>query len=430
MKTLLMIASSQNPDLLRTPRALGLRLLLAAGKAPEDTDLYDEHLPVNEFDEEAVLAAVRAHLAAGGAVDAVACFHEGCLHVAAAVAEELGLPGNPVQAVWNMRDKYRCAGVLRDAGVPSPETRLVTDPRSASEAAEQIGFPLVVKPQSSAMSQGVVKVNDLSELDQAISLIDTVYTSDGFSDGRYRVDNIGKIYIHPRLRGIVLQEYLPGPEIAVDVVYGDGVYRPLVIHDKPLPFVHHFIEGAYVTPSELDADVQARVLDVTVRALRALGATAGGAHVELRVTPDGPKILEVNGRLGGTTAFVQESIHASVGVWGPREYLRAVLGERPDGPTHDPRPAGFTALLAPRTGEIAAFHGAQEVLQIPGIQAVRWMNKPGDHVVIDYPANPVSCFALVLATGQTRADVLAALVEADRTLRPVYADELVKEPAQ
>ena len=421
----LMIAPSLNPDLLRTPRQMGLGLILAAREMPPGADMVDVHLPVDEFDEDAVLKTVRNFLARGGTVDAVACFHEGCLHVAARVAAELGLPGNSAEAVRAMRDKHLCGVLLEQHGVPGPRTRLATDLDGLRRQAAEIGYPVVVKPQSSAMSQGVMKVDNEEGLAAAFQVVQRVYEAPGFQDGPYSVGNIGRIYIHPDMRGMVVQEYLTGPEVAVDLVYGAGVYAPLAIHDKPLPFRNHFIEGTYVTPSSLPEPVQRQVVDVAIAALTALDATVGAAHVELRVTAEGPKIIEVNGRLGGTSAFVQESIRESVGVWGPAEYLQVVLGGPPSpAHAHPPRPAGFTPLLAERSGEIAGFHGAAEAAGIPGVRAIRWMNKPGDHVVIAYPANPISCFALVLSTGETREDVLRALAIAGETLHPLYADQV------
>lgn len=423
-RVLLLIASSPNPDLMRTPHELGLEVVLVAAVPPEDSGLYDVHLAADAMDEAAVLAAVRAHLAAGGRVDAVATFHEGSLHVAARICAELGLPGNSTEAVRAMRDKYVTGSRLAAAGVPTPITRVATTFDEALAAAAEIGFPLVLKPQASASSQGVTKVADEGELKAAFDNITALYEPDVFRDGAYTVPNVARIYAYPEARGVLIQEYLVGDEFAVDLVYGGGEYRPLAIHDKPYPFAEpHFIEGAYATPSLLPEDRRRLVEATAVAALKALGATVGGAHVELRLTAAGPKVIEVNGRLGGTTAYVQESIRESTGVWGPREYLRAVLGEPVDFTVRpQPTPAGFTPLLADRTGELAAFEGVADAEAVPGVIGLRWMARPGDHVVIKYPENPVSCFALVLARGETRDDVLTALRDAEKVLKPVYAN--------
>ncbi|MGW6912695.1 ATP-grasp domain-containing protein [Kitasatospora sp. NPDC054939] len=423
-RTLLLIASSQNPDLLRTPHDLGLTLVLASKTPPADGSVYDVHLAVDEMDEDAVLAAVRAHLDGGGRIDAVATFHEGALHVAARVGAELGLPGNSAESVRAMRDKFVTGQRLDEAGVPTPATRVVTTLEGARAVAAELGYPLVLKPQASASSQGVTKVADDAELVAAFTNISGLYGPDEFRDGDYAVPNVARIYAYPQAQGVLVQEYVSGEEYAVDLVYGGGEYRLLAIHDKPYPFAEpHFIEGAYATPSALPESEQQLLVDTAVAALKALGATTGGAHVELRLTDRGPRIIEVNGRLGGTTAFVQESIRESTGVWGPREYLRAVLGEPVDFVRRErPTPAGFSPLLADRTGELAGFDGIEEVTAVPGVIGLRWMAKPGDHVVIKYPENPVSCFALVLARGETREQVLSALEGAEKVLKPVYTD--------
>lgn len=423
-RTLLLIATSANPELLRTPRELGLTVVLAATTKPADESVYDVHLPVDELDETAVLDAVRTYLAEGGHLDAVATFHEGALHVAARVSAELGLPGNSPDAVRAMRDKFVTGQLLHAAGVPCPTTRIATTYDQALAAAGEIGFPVVLKPQASGASQGVTKVADEAELKAAFDNISGIYDVESFDEDGYSVPNVAQVYAYPDAQGVLIQEYLKGDEFAVDLVYGGGDYRLLAIHDKPYPFAEpHFIEGAYATPSLLPKKEQDRLVRTAVDALKALGATVGGAHVELRLTDSGPKIIEVNGRLGGTNAFVQESIRESTGVWGPREYLRAVLGEPVDFTAKpQPTPAGFTPLLADRTGQLAEFEGADKAKALPGVVALRWMAKPGDHVVIKYPENPVSCFVLVLARGESREEVLSALQDAEKTIKPIYAD--------
>ncbi|KAA2261097.1 ATP-grasp domain-containing protein [Solihabitans fulvus] len=420
-KTLVMISSSLNPDLLHTPRKMGLKVVLVAAAPPRDPAAFDCHLPVDELDEDAVLDAVLGYIAEHGEVHAVATFHEGSLHVAARLAKELGLPGNSPEAARAMRDKFLTGRILAEAGVGTPVTLLATTLDQARAAARQLGYPLVVKPQSGASSQGVIKVRDDAELDAAFTLVNDLYRVREFTDGQFSAPNLGHIFFYPNLRGVLVQEYVTGEEVAIDLVYGDGVFEALAIHDKPVPFAeHHFFETTYVTPSVLPQAVQRDVVDTAVNALRALGATVGAAHVELRVTDAGPKIIEVNGRLGGTTAYVQESIRESTGVWGPLEYLRAVLGERPRGPQGRRGHAGFTPLMAERTGRIERFEGVEEVERMPGVIGIRWMSRPGDHLVVKYPENPASYFALVLARGEDRAEVLRALREAERVLRPVY----------
>ena len=361
-----MVASSQNPELLATPRELGLNVVLASATPPADRSRYDVHLAVDERDEGQVREAVRREVDRGLRVDGVACFHEGSIHVAAAVAAELGLPGNSPDSVLSMRDKHRTSAVLTDAGIGAPRSMLVGSADEAARAAEKFGFPAVVKPRSSASSQGVTKVSTAAEAEDAYRAASDLHHLREFRIGEYTVPNIGHVYLHPDAPGVLVQEYVPGPEFAIDLVYGDGAFEVLAVHAKPSPWDGpYFIERTYLTPPQLSPQDEAAVADTAVAALRAVDATVGGAHVEVRLSPDGPKVIEVNGRLGGTTAFVQESIRESTGAWGPREYLRAVLGERPTAGSGR-RPTGFTALLAEETGRIEGFTGIEETEAIPG----------------------------------------------------------------
>lgn len=425
-KKLLVVASSLNPELLRTPHDLGLFVVLAATTPPTDSSLYDHHLPVDELDPEAMSAAVAAYVAEGNRIDAVACFHEGALRSAARVTADLGLPGNSPQAVMAMRDKNLTPTVLAAAGIRAPRTRVVASADEAVAAAQEFGFPVVLKPQSSASSQGVAKASSPAAVAGVYAELAGLHQRPDIRQGPYVTSNIAKIFMDPALTGVLVQEHIDGPEYAIDLVYANGEFFVLGIHDKPFEWAgDYFIEQIYATPTTLAPQQEAELVEVAVRALQAVGATTGAAHVEIRLSPQGPTVIEVNGRLGGTTAYVQESIRACTGIWGPRAYLQAVLGQRPEATPTRRVPTGFVAILAERTGRIERYEGVDETLALPGVQGIRWMHPPGADVVIDYPANPAICVALVLATGDSRDQVMATLAEAERTLRPILTGDLV-----
>lgn len=423
--TLLMVASSFNEQLLRTPRALGLHVALAAKNAPTDATLYDVHLPVDERDEVAVLSTVLEYQRRHGPVDAVASYHEGSIHVAARVAETLGLPGNSYDAALTMRNKHLTSQALSRAGVRSPKTALVHTVDQAVAVAPSIGYPLVAKPRSGGASQGVVKVTGPAELEPAIALISGLYDTQAFEHNGHRLANMCYSVYLPGTTGVILQEFVSGPEVAVDFIYGDDRYEVLAIHDKPQAWDERcFIERIYTTPSQLPESVQAAVIATALDGLRAVGATTGAAHVELRVSDDGPVLLEINGRLGGTAAFVQESIERSTSVWGPLEYLRVVLGERPDVRRKEPcTPAGFIGLALDRCGQIVAFRGEAEVRSLPGVLNVRHHLKVGDRVFVQYPQNPNVFFAHVLVEGPSHGALLATMQQVEEEFRPVVVPE-------
>ncbi|GCE15619.1 ATP-grasp domain-containing protein [Tengunoibacter tsumagoiensis] len=424
-KNLLVVASSLNPKLLKTPKGMGLRVILAAREAPADPSLYDVFLPVEHKDEKAVVDVVKHYVTTQEPIDAVACFHEGSIHAAARVVDLLQVPGNSYQSVRTMRDKYLTSIALKKANVPAPRTALVVTLDEAYRAAEEIGYPLIIKPQAGAVSQGVVKVHHPEELKEAYQVISTIFQQEYFERGAQKVANLASEFYMDDIEGVLLQEFVPGFEVAIDLVYGQGEYLVLAIHDKPHQWDEpYFIERMYVTPSHFSEAVQQALIETAIRGLKAVGAETGAAHVELRVTETGPKIIEINGRLGGTTAYVQESILTSTGLWGPEEYLRVVLGEAPTLKPVERKPAGFVGVEVEQPGRIESFAGVEETLALPGVLGIRWYLKPGDSMVLGYPENPYVFFAHVLVEGPSYEEVIATMHKVQGLLRAVVVENV------
>jgi biotin carboxylase len=425
-QTILVISAGFRPQLLSTPKEMGFRVAVVDHQPPADHALYDDFIPAPPTDAQAVLLAVRKYVSDGHDLDAVASFFDGSLHVAAAICEEFGLPGNSREAVRNMRDKYRNSLVLAAAGLPVPITKIVQTEAEVLKAAGQVGFPVILKPQASAGSQGVIKASNADELVHAFTTIRGIFEQATFGEGESAIPNIGHHLFYPTARAVLLQEYISGPEICVDVVYNQDACKVLGIMDKPQLWPEpYFPELILVTPSSLPAGIQSRVHELCVQILAAVGATAGAAHIEFRIAPDGsPKVIEVNGRIGGPSVFVQEAIQISTGLWGPREYIAAISGDPLD--RNDPRPvgkaAGFASLPLERFGRIVRFEGQEEVLRLPGVLDIRWAMRPGQFVPEGYPRNPSVMFAHVLASGDSNSDVVRTLERARAGLKAVVAE--------
>ncbi|MEV7194643.1 ATP-grasp domain-containing protein [Streptomyces sp. NPDC093510] len=220
-------------------------------------------------------------------VRGVLCYEEALILPAAQLAEALGVPGPSVTAVRNCRDKHRTRALLRDAGLPQPRHALVADLAEAAAAAEWIGYPVVVKPRGLGAGRGVALVRTPGDLRGL------------FADARaahwpgvptYRV-------------GILVEEYLEGPEVSVDGVVHDGRHTPLFVarklaHEKAGPSPYFEESGHMVSADDpLLHDPALRwVLD---RTHRVLGVTGTVTHTQVRMTARGFVVIEVNGRPGG-----------------------------------------------------------------------------------------------------------------------------------
>lgn len=232
--------------------------------------------------EELVRAALR--VTEERAVDGVICWDETWIIQAARVAVALGLPGDP-EAVERCRDKYRTRAALDAAGVPQPRSRLVSGHDEALAAADDIGYPVVLKPRALAGSFGVVKADSPAQVRKAIAFTD--------ASGLKAPD----LPTHPR--NVLVEEYAQGPEISVDCVVHRGTVTPVCLARKELGFAPYFEEtGHVVDPADPlwgDEDLTATV----ARTHAALDFTDGVTHTEIRMTAAGPKVIEVNARIGG-----------------------------------------------------------------------------------------------------------------------------------
>ena len=124
----------------------------------------------------------------------------------------------------------------------------------------------------------------------------------------------------------------------------DGAISHLALTGR-FPPAGNFRETGFFIPAALDAGSRSAVLDLATRAIDALGVRTGCLHTEVKFTPEGPRIIEVNGRLGGG---VPEMLERAAGVGLLDLTLRVALGEpvSVDGPW--PPTASATASSSSR----------------------------------------------------------------------------------
>lgn len=234
------------------------------------------------FAVDVVLAAARA-VADTQPVSGVMSWDEARIIPAARVAEEFGLPGSRAEAVWRCRDKHQGRRALADAGVPQPASVLVGDVDEALAAADKLGFPVVLKPRAAAAGYGVVLAGDAEQL-----------------RARFAFAREATVPEAPRYEmPVLVEEYVGGPEVSVDSAVYRGRVLPLFLARKETGYAPYFEEVGHYT-SHADALLSdPDVLRVLEGAHAALGYTDGWTHAELKLTDSGPKVIEVNGRLGG-----------------------------------------------------------------------------------------------------------------------------------
>ncbi len=216
-------------------------------------------------------------------IHGVLCWDESRIPNATRIAAALGLPGSDTGAVMRCRDKHLTRQALAAGGVPQPRSAQVDTVAEALATAEDFGYPVILKPADLALSLGVVRADTPAELSAYFEFTSGM-TVPEVPDYRARV---------------LVEEFADGLEISIDAAVHRGEVIPLVLARKTLGFAPYCIEVGHVVdaadPLLNDAELTRIVQDTH----DALGFRDGVTHTELKLTATGPKIIEVNGRLGG-----------------------------------------------------------------------------------------------------------------------------------
>jgi biotin carboxylase len=344
-------------------------------------------IPVRPGDPEASAARIAARC---GPVAAVVAADTPMLLLAALVAERLGLPHNPPEAVRNATDKSRQRQRWAAAGVAQPKFRIVPAAPGdvVRDAAAAVGCPCVVKAVTLSASQGVLRADDPAGAVAAAGRIRQIL-------GARRA----------RDEALLVEEYLPGPELSIDGLLASGDLTVTAVFDKPLtPDGPTFEETLLVSPSRLAGPEAIRAAG---QAARALGLTTGPVHAELRAGDRGPVMLELAARcIGG---LCSRALRFPGGRSMEELVLASALGQPVPGPGPE-RPCGVYMLPVPRPGVLRAVEGRAAATAVPGVTGLT-ITIPVGQRVLPLPDGD-RYLGFIFAEAGDRRDVETALATA------------------
>ncbi|MDH2424607.1 hypothetical protein [Sphaerisporangium sp. TRM90804] len=246
-------------------------------------DLCVDLVDLAETDHESAVRRLRSR------VDGITTFSERCITLTSRLAADLGLPYHDERTARLLTDKHLQRTALNAALPVATPTRVVRCLDDLAEAAESVGFPLVLKPLSGTAGAFTYRCDTYDVLHETVRrLLRDRRGQDGPSWVAEALLRPGR---HPG--GAWLADY-----VSVESLIRDGEVHHFAVTDK-LPLAPPFRETGMVSPSALTGERQREVRALTSAALRALGVTHGVTHTEVKLTPDGPRVIEVNGRLGG-----------------------------------------------------------------------------------------------------------------------------------
>ena len=343
--------------------ALGVEVVCASERPNVFEARAPDGLLTLDFDDPDAAAEGVRRFAETFPIDAVVGVDDRTTVAAAAIAERLGLPANPVGAVAAARDKLEMRRRLVAAGVPVPRFEPVSLDDDPAPVARAATYPCVLKPLALSASRGVIRADTPLEFVAAVQRIARILAGAGDTS-----------------RTLLAEEFVPGAEVALEGLLVGGALQTLALFDKPDPLDGPFFEETiYVTPSRLPEPVQAELATMTARAAAALGLRDGPVHAELRVGPRGPRVIEVAARsIGG---LCSRALRFGAGMTLEELILRHALGRKIESYERERRPAGVMMLPIPRAGRLQAVTGTEAARAVPGVEDIVITTHRGQELV-------------------------------------------------
>lgn len=272
----------------------------------------------------------------------------------AKATEAIGLPGISLETAVKATDKGEMIKAFEANNVEHPWFYIIVDESDLAKFRDNISFPCIMKPTDNAGSRGVVLVHDYNEL-----LNEYEYSKKESRSGT-----------------VIIEEYLEGSEVSVEVMVIDGDPFILQVTDKLTTGFPHFVEIGHTQPSALRAEDIDDIKDLACRAIKAVGIETGPAHVEIMLTDKGPKMIELGARMGGD-CITSHLVPLSTGIDMIKATIELACGKMPDIEVKYHKGAAIRFIQTDE-GIIEEIGNIEEVKQKEGVKEVTLLKKAGD----------------------------------------------------
>lgn len=389
MKRLMIVGASvlQLPAILKA-KEMGLQVAVVDYNPKAVGIPYaDVYYNASTMDEDAVLAAAEDYCPDGIMTLATDIPMRGV----AKVSDKLHLHSISYDTAIKATDKYEMIKAFKEHGVPSPWFFVVDSLPELQSHRDEITYPCILKPVDNAGSRGVVKADNYEEL--------ALYYGYSLANSRQ-----GKV---------IVEEYLDGPEVSVEVMVVNGKVNILQITDKITTGTPYFVEMGHTQPSQLSAGIQEDIRRLTCAACDAVGIDKGPAHVEMRVTSRGPVMIELGARMGGDN-ITTHLVPLSTGIDMVGCTIAMAMGERPDIRLTLDCGSAIRYFDVP-SGTIKSIENVEVAKDIPGVKQITFTKSIGEQ------STPVQCsndrIGYVIAQGLSAREAVESCNKALDTIK-------------
>ncbi len=393
-------------DFLKAALKLNVEVVVASEEAATTADLSPRHTLVLDFSAPAAATQTIVEFTETHPIAAIVGVDDDTTLLATTASEALGLPHNPVDSAKATRNKYLLRHTLATNGVSVPAYQCFSVEDNPAEIIAKLGtdtqidFPCIIKPVSLSASRGVIKADTPAEFIEAFQrtakLLRTLQES-----------------MDPPTPYLLVENYIPGIEVALEGILLDGELKTLALFDKPDPLEGPFFEETlYVTPSRLSVEVQNAFHRSTVEAADALGLRHGPIHAELRYNDKGAHLIEIAARtIGGLCA---RTLRFGTGMSLEELVIRHAIGQPVEELQRETRAAGVMMIPVPKAGILGEVRGKTAAHCVEGIVEVN-ITIPIGGEVVPLPEG-ARYLGFIFARAETPEAVELALREAHQQL--------------
>lgn len=274
----------------------------------------------------------------------------------AKVAEIFNLTGISMDTAIKTTDKGKMIRAFSNYGVAHPWYYIVSDLDDLSNISNDLKYPCIIKPTDSSGSRGVSIVHSFSELKNSY---------------KYALYNSGN-------GNCIVEEYLSGPEVSVEIMVINGYVHVLQITDKITTGEPHFVELGHNQPSKLDRTDLNKIIKLAKKAVKSVGIDNGPAHVEIILTKDGPKMVELGARMGGD-CIGSHLVLLSTGIDMVKLSIEIACGKRPQ-INKKLNKGSSIKFFKTREGVIKNIKGLNEAKMIKGVKEIYFFKDIGERI--------------------------------------------------
>lgn len=209
----------------------------------------------------------------------VTCQMENPLYLMADLASYFGFNFPSKESIQKARDKFLMKQAFIEHKVACAKGKILQsdDKFDFNSVKKYFGIPFIIKPLDSFSSKGVYSIINEKDFNEFIP----------------------KTFSFSKSGKILIEEFLEGPEVSVEgVVYNNELFV-IQITDKIISDYPYTVELGHIQPSQHPINIQNQIKKLVKSAITALGLNHTGFHAEVKITSQGPKMIEIGARLGG-----------------------------------------------------------------------------------------------------------------------------------